>query len=195
VRRSHAPHRQQCLSPRERWRNRTSSTSTLILELVSLARNLQRVPSRRSQRIRVRDVVNPEMPAPRRWVFDCGRRIAQAAAGLLCDDANVVRHRLLVQPPEEIHPDALRAALLAELHELADAGEQHHQPRGPHHWRAIAGGGVDSCCSSTVQLYNETPAEQQQSSMGRYGTPLNRLFLSERGVWLRPWAGSLCTGP
>jgi hypothetical protein len=37
VRRSHAPHRQQCLSPRERWRNRTSSTSTLILELVSLA--------------------------------------------------------------------------------------------------------------------------------------------------------------
>eukprot|EP01047_Picozoa_sp_COSAG01_P072385 COSAG01_NODE_11497_length_1921_cov_23.628979_1_plen_411_part_10 len=50
----------------------------------------------------------------------------------------VVRHRLLVQPPEEIHPDALRAALLAELHELADAGEQHHQPRGPHHRRGLS---------------------------------------------------------
>ena len=36
VRRTYAPHRQQCLSPRERWRSSTSSTSTLILELVSL---------------------------------------------------------------------------------------------------------------------------------------------------------------
>ena len=27
---SHAPHRQQCLSPRQRWRSSTSSTSTLI---------------------------------------------------------------------------------------------------------------------------------------------------------------------
>ena len=30
VRRTYAPHRQQCLSPRERWRSSTSSTSTLI---------------------------------------------------------------------------------------------------------------------------------------------------------------------
>ena len=30
VRRTHAPHRQQCLSPRQRWRSSTSSTSTLI---------------------------------------------------------------------------------------------------------------------------------------------------------------------
>ena len=30
VRRSHAPHRQQCLSPRQRWRSSTSSTSTLF---------------------------------------------------------------------------------------------------------------------------------------------------------------------
>ena len=36
VRRTYAPHRQQCLSPRQRWRSSTSSTSTLILELVSL---------------------------------------------------------------------------------------------------------------------------------------------------------------
>ena len=46
---SHAPHRQQCLSPRERWRSSTSSTSTLIFGLVSphqhhsrLAQPLQR---------------------------------------------------------------------------------------------------------------------------------------------------------
>ena len=30
MRRSHAPHRQQCLSPRQRWRSSTSSTSTLF---------------------------------------------------------------------------------------------------------------------------------------------------------------------
>ena len=30
VRRTYAPHRQQCLSPRQRWRSSTSSTSTLF---------------------------------------------------------------------------------------------------------------------------------------------------------------------
>jgi hypothetical protein len=48
-----------------------------------------------------------------------------------------VRHRLLVQPAEEVHADALPAALLAELHGLADAGEQHQEPRGPHQRRVV----------------------------------------------------------
>ena len=54
---------------------------------------LESVPARWSQRIRVRYVVNPEMPAPRRRVLDCGRWIAQAAARLLCDDANEREYR------------------------------------------------------------------------------------------------------
>jgi hypothetical protein len=40
---SHAPHRQQCLSPRERWRSSTSSTSTLIFGLVSPHQHLSRL--------------------------------------------------------------------------------------------------------------------------------------------------------
>jgi hypothetical protein len=73
-----------------------------------------------------------------------------------------VCHRLLVQPAEEVHADALRAALLPELYRLADASEQHQQPRGPHQRRVVvAAAGAAWWLSLLLRSRVAAPSSQQ----------------------------------